>query len=112
MSDRHQLANHIQALEGDHVKAIVLEWLEGTEGSLDEFEQLLEAGSVGTDADELLYGELDEHRTFQPLTEAEMAMKSLQVLEDYKRTRNGVSHERVQEWLDSFGTDNPLPCPR
>jgi hypothetical protein len=94
------------------VKAIVLEWLEGTEGSLDEFEQLLEAGSVGMDADELLYGELDEHRTFQPLTEAEMAMKSLQVLEDYKRTRNGVSHERVQEWLDSFGTDNPLPCPR
>jgi hypothetical protein len=52
----------------------------------------------------VIYGDLDENLTFQPLEEAEMIAKSLQVLEDYKRTRQGISNERVQEWLDSLGT--------
>jgi hypothetical protein len=112
MTDRHQITSHVQLLESDRVKALVLDWLAGTSGSLADFEQLLEADYAVTDAEELSYGELDAHGMFQPLTEAEMAAKSLQVLEEYKRTREGVPHEQVGEWLDSIGTDNPLPCPR
>jgi hypothetical protein len=43
MTDRHQITSHVQLLESDRVKAIVLDWLAGTSGSLDDFEQLLEA---------------------------------------------------------------------
>ena len=112
MTDRHQIANHVQGLDSEQVKALVLDWLAQTDGSLSDFEYLLTAEYAATDEDEAVYGNRDEQGTFQPLTEAEMAAKSLQVLEEYKRTRKGVPHERVREWLDSIGTDNPLPCPK
>ncbi len=41
-----------------------------------------------------------------------MVEGSLQVLEEYKRTGNGISHEQVREWLDSLGTDQPRSCPK
>ncbi len=87
MTNQTAILTHIQELEDHQVKAVVLEWLTGTEGSLAELGQLLE-----TD-DENVYGELDSQGHFQALTEAQMATKSLQVLEEYKRTRQGVSHD-------------------
>jgi hypothetical protein len=102
---KSQLLNQIQAMAGHDVKALVLEWLMGTDGRLEDLEQML-------DGEEIEYGAIDEQGNFQPLTEAERAAQSLQVLEDYKRDRDGVSHEIVSEWLDSIGSENPLPCPK
>jgi hypothetical protein len=116
MIDRQQLANQVQALDGDRVKALVLGWLLETEGRVDNFSELLEetleAEHSLREESNVVYGDIDENLTFQPLEEAEMIAKSLQVLEDYKRTRQGISDERVQKWLDSLGTENPLPCPK
>ncbi|MFM2431601.1 MAG: hypothetical protein RLZZ511_2814 [Cyanobacteriota bacterium] len=102
---KSQLLDQIQAMEGHDVKALVLEWLTGTDGRLEDLEQML-------DGDEVVYGEINEEGRFQSLTETEMVAQSLQVLEEYKRDRDGVSHDRVSEWLDSIGTEHPLPCPK
>jgi hypothetical protein len=48
----------------------------------------------------------------QNLTEAEMISQSIQTLAAYQRDRDGVPHDRVCQWLDSIGTDNPLPRPK
>jgi hypothetical protein len=116
MVDRQLLADQVQALDSDQVKALVLGWLLETEGKVDDFgellEETLEAERPLSEEGNVVYGDLDENLTFQPLEEAEMIAQSLQVLEDYKRTRQGISNERVQEWLDSLGTENPLPCPK
>lgn len=95
-------------MEGHEVKALVLAWLAETAGSLDEFGQLL--GDAA--ADDLTYGEIDPQGNFQALTEAQMASQSLAALEAYKLDRDGVSHDQVGEWLDSIGSEHPLPCPR
>lgn len=105
MTNKSQLLDHIQAMEGHDVKALILAWLMGTDGRLEDLEQML-------DGDAIVYGELDAQGNFQPLTAAEMAAQSLQVLEEYQRNRDGVSHDRVSEWLDSIGSENPLPCPK
>jgi hypothetical protein len=102
---KSQLLNQIQAMAGHDVKALVLAWLTGTDGRLEDLAQML-------DGDDLVYGETNTEGNFQPLTEAEMAAQSLQVLADYQQNRDGVSHDRVSEWLDSIGTENPLPCPK
>jgi hypothetical protein len=112
MTDRYQITDQVQALASTRVKELVLEWLTGTDGSLDDFEKLLETDYVMSDAANLPYGEFDQQGMFQPLTEAEMAVKSLQALATYEQTRAGIPHERVRAWLDSIGTANPLPCPR
>jgi hypothetical protein len=42
MTNKSQLLDHIQAMEGHDVKALVLEWLTGTEGRLEDLEQMLD----------------------------------------------------------------------
>jgi hypothetical protein len=106
MYQKSQIIEHVQSLESHQVKALVLEWLASTETDLNTFEQLLgvddsEASTSTTD-----YGEFDDQGNFQPLNEAERAVKSLKVLEEYQQTREGVTHERVLEWLDNFGSRN------
>lgn len=59
-----------------------------------------------------IYGEFDAALNFQPLTEEQMIHQSLKALEKYRRTGNGIAHTRVQEWVDSLGTDHELPCPQ
>jgi hypothetical protein len=99
-----QILDRIQTLEDHQVKSLVLAWLTDTEGSLAELEILIDQHDV--------YGELDAQGNFQALTEAQMAAQSLQVLEEYQRNRDGVTHDRVVEWLDSIGSENPLSCPQ
>ena len=111
MTDQQAIANHIKALDSERVKALVLGWLSGTSGSLSDFEQLLESEPHTADAAILEYGQLDETLAFQPMTDVEMIESSLQVLEEYKRTGNGVSHERVCDWLD-MGSDQPRSWPK
>jgi hypothetical protein len=111
LTNREQMAEHVQALNGDQVKELVLGWLLGTEGQVDDFTELLEANIEENRLqmeDGGVYGDLDEDLNFHPLTEEEMIAKSLAVLAEYKRTGTGIPHERVQELLDSFGTENAL----
>lgn len=42
MTNKSQLLDHIQAMEGHDVKALVLEWLTGTDGRLEDLEQMLD----------------------------------------------------------------------
>ncbi|MBV8884198.1 MAG: hypothetical protein JO235_09410 [Chroococcidiopsidaceae cyanobacterium CP_BM_RX_35] len=112
MTDQQAITNHVKALDSERVKALVLDWLSGTSGSLSDFEQLVASEPQGAEAAALEYGRLDEKLVFQPMSEAEMVESSLQVLEEYKRTGNGVSHERVREWLDSLGSEQPRSCPK
>jgi hypothetical protein len=107
---KSQLLNQIQSMAGHDVKTLVLEWLRGTDGRLEDLEQMLDGGEV--EYGEVEYGEVDDQGNFQPLTEAAMAAQSLRVLEDYKQNRDGVPHELVSEWLDSIGSENLLPCPK
>ena len=111
MTDQQAIAHHIEALDSNRVKALVLDWLSGTSGSLSDFERLLDSEPRNKDVAALEYGQIDETLAFQSMTDAEMVESSLQVLDEYKRTGNGVLHERVCEWLDSLGTDQPRSCP-
>lgn len=47
---------------------------------------------------------------FEP-DEAEQARLDAEALADYRAGRT-VPHEEVARWLDSWGTDNELPCPK
>jgi hypothetical protein len=103
MTNKSQLLEHIRSMEGHEVKALVVEWLVETEGGWDD---------LGRMVDGQAYGAIDREGNFQVLSEDQMAAESLRVLEEYRRDREGVSHDRVGEWLDSVGSENPLPCPQ
>jgi hypothetical protein len=72
MTYQQAIAHHIEALDSDRVKALVLDWLSKTSGSLSDFERLLESEPQNADVAALEYGQLDETLTFQPMTDAEM----------------------------------------
>lgn len=112
MTAQQAIAHHVEALDSERVKALVLDWLSETSGSLSDFERLLDSEPRNADTAALEYGQIDKKLAFQPMTDAEMVESSLQVLDEYKLTGNGVSHERVREWLDSLGTDQPHSCPK
>ena len=57
-----------------------------------------------------VYGELDASLNFVPRTEAEMVQQSLEVLAHYEG--DGVSHDQVEAWASSLGTDKEQPCPQ
>jgi hypothetical protein len=107
---KQQIVSHIQALESEQVKSLVLNWLVQTSGNVVDFEQLL--AEYENTNDGLVYGELNEDLAFQPMTEVEMVESSLEVLEEYKRSGQSLPNDQVRDWLDSHGTDHPLPCPK
>ena len=109
---QQQIADRLRYLEGDRVKALVLNWLAETNASLLAFERLVEAETDDLDDQPLTYGEFDNGLGFQPLAEADMIKKSLEALEQYQCTGNAISHENVREWVDSLGTDHEFPCPQ
>lgn len=112
MTDQYAIANYIETLESEQVKALVLNWLSMTDGSLSDFERLLASEFQSPDPAVLEYGQIDETLAFQPMSNSRKIESSLQVLEEYKQAGNGIAHERVREWLDSLGTDQPRSCPK
>jgi hypothetical protein len=97
-----QIATQVIELDGDQVKSLVLNWLAQPNCTLPDFQHLLEIGAAPVDS--LVYGELDEALQFHPLTEESQIQQSLEVLAEYRRTKAGVPHPQVREWLDSIGT--------
>jgi hypothetical protein len=108
ISNRQKIANHVQELDGEHVKALVLDWLTVTDASLQDFERLLSTECASAEPDPEAYGELDQTLSFHPLTETQMIYKSLEALEEYRLTGNGIPHEQVREWADNLGADNAI----
>ncbi|TAG71520.1 MAG: hypothetical protein EAZ23_18030 [Oscillatoriales cyanobacterium] len=80
-----QLHAKIQVMSSDAVKAIALSWLNQSNGNL--------------------WGEIDTANEFQPLGEEQTIAMSLSVLEDYQKSKIGISGDRVKEWADSLGSD-------
>jgi hypothetical protein len=108
--ERQQIANHVWELEGDQVKSLFLNWLAATDASLTDFEKLLSTDYAQTNAAETwVYGELDRALNFQPMTEDQMAQQSLDALEEYRNSGNGVSQARLQEWADRRVSNAELP---
>lgn len=108
INNRQKIASHVQELDGEHVKALVLDWLTVPDASLQDFERLLSTESTPVEPESEAYGELDQTLNFHPLIETQMIHKSLEALEEYRLTRNGISHEQVREWVDNLGTDNAI----
>jgi predicted transcriptional regulator len=102
LDTKSEIANQIEALDSEQVKSLVLSWLVETDGNFQDFQKLVETQIA----------DLDDALAVSSETEAERISQSLEALEEYKRTGQGVSHERVQAWIDSLGTDDPLPCPK
>jgi hypothetical protein len=114
-NERQQIANYVQTLGGEQVKALVLDWLSATDASLVDFKRLLETEYMhpsDSDTEELVYGELDQNLSFHPLTEEEMIHAILNTLEDYRNRRGGVPHDQVREWAGTLGADSETSCPQ
>ncbi len=60
MTDPQAIAHQVEALDSERVKALVLNWLSLTSGSLSDFECLLDSEADNVDAAVLEYGQLDE----------------------------------------------------
>lgn len=99
---RQQIVEHLEILPGEQVKTLLLTWLTGTSGDLEDFEQLLTNQLTQTTEELFDVGEIDAALNFQPLTEAQMVQQSQAALKAYRRKGSGVAHERVREWADSL----------
>jgi hypothetical protein len=105
-----QLHAQIQAMPSDSVKAIVLSWLNQSNGNLSDFERLI--AEIAEETEGYQWGEIDTANEFQPLSEEETIARSLAALQDYQTNKTGIGHDRVKQWADSLGTDRELPCPQ
>ncbi|GAA6614551.1 hypothetical protein [Scytonema sp. NUACC26] len=108
--NRESIANRIQAMPSDLVKTAVLRWLL-TPGSLDDLEQTLKEETTLEEESDWEWGEVSASLQFMPLSEQEMVHHSLQALEEYQRTGQGIDHEQMKAWAANLGTDRELPCP-
>jgi hypothetical protein len=105
-----QLHAQIQAMPSDSVKAIVLSWLNQSNGNLSDFERLI--AEIAEETQEYQWGEIDTANQFQSLSEEQTIAQSLAALEDYQTNKTGIPHDRVKQWSDSLGSDRELPCPQ
>lgn len=97
----NQLHAKIQVMPSDAVKAIVLSWLNLSNGNLSDLERLI--AEIAEESDGYQWGEIDTAKEFQPLSEEETIARSLTALEDYQTSKTGISGDRVKEWADSLG---------
>jgi hypothetical protein len=109
---KQQILGYLEVLTGEEVKIILLQWLSGSDGNLEDFERLLTNQSTQEVEKSFEYGNINAELNFQPLTEVQMIQQSKSVLENYQSKGSGVAHNLVREWVDSLGTDEELPCPR
>ncbi|MEG3862977.1 hypothetical protein [Microcoleus sp. herbarium12] len=103
-----QLHAQVQAMPSDSVKAIVLSWLNLSNGNLSDLERLI--AEIAEESEGYQWGEIDTENQFQPLGEEQTIAMSLSVLEDYQKSKTGISGDRVKEWADSLGSDVLANC--
>ena len=106
---RTELAARIQHLPAEQIKRAVLQWLGTEEGDLMDLEQTL---TQDTHQPQMVYGTVDHHNTFVPLTDEEMIAQSLESLEEYQQSGHSIPATTMESWVDSLDSDNPLPCPQ
>ena len=82
-----QLHAQIQAMPSDSVKAIVLSWLNQSNGNLSDFERLI--AEIAEETEGYQWGEIDTAKEFQPLSEEETIALSLAALQDYQTNKTG-----------------------
>ncbi|MEG4302532.1 hypothetical protein [Microcoleus sp. D3_18a_C4] len=83
-----QLHAKIQAMPSDSVKAIVLSWLNQSNGiDLSDFERLI--AEMAEETEGYQWGEIDTANEFQPLSEEETIALSLAALQDYQKNKTG-----------------------
>ena len=92
-----QLAEHLQTLSGEQVKALILQWLLTSDASIAGLNQQLMAMETTMEL-----GEIDINGRFQPLSEAAMVEQSLVALEHYQQTGVAIPHDRIQQWASSL----------
>ena len=79
-------------------------------GNLSDLERLIAENTDLTQ--DYQWGEINTENQFESLGEAETIARSLEVLQDYRTNKKGISHDRVKQWAESLGTDGELPCPQ
>jgi len=98
-----QLAEHLQSLSGEQVKALILQWLLTSDASITGLNQQLMAMESAMEL-----GEIDANGQFQPLSEAAMVEQSLAALKHYQQSGAAIPHDRIQQWANSLdGSYNP-----
>jgi hypothetical protein len=108
---RQELATYLQDLPAEKVKTAVIKWLgTGTEDIADLRQNL--SLEIESNEPQMIYGSIDSNLNFSPLTEEEMISQSLEALNEYQQSGQGVSQQAMSEWADSLGTDDELSCPR
>jgi hypothetical protein len=90
------------------LKAAIQDWL-ASDGSFDAFDAALEAHHAQPDSYQ--WGEIDDRQEFVLLSEQQMVQKSLEALEQHRRTGIGFTHEQVEEWAVRLGTERESACP-
>ncbi len=95
-----QLAEHLQALSGEQVKALILQWLLTSDATVVELNQQLMAMESAME-----FGEIDTDGEFHPLSEVAMVEQSLAALKHYQQTGIAISHDRIQQWASSLDSN-------
>ena len=112
---RQQIASQLEAYHSlEALKAAVQDWITASDCSLDAFEKALEAHQEDdfsfTDED---WRELERQGlAFEGDADAVTRDEHMRRIQHYRETGEAVSHDKVVAWLDSWGTDNELPCPK
>lgn len=108
---RQELAISIEDLPAEEVKAAIIQWLNKKEGNIADLKQNLFLEKE-YDNSATIYGTTDNNLNFVPLTEEEMIAQSVDVLNKYQLDKRSISHQKIEQWAASLGTDNELPCPK
>ena len=58
----------------------------------------------------LMKAAIEDYVSREEIYEREKA-EDMERWERYKLTGHGIPQEKVDEWLESWGTENELPCP-
>ena len=98
-----QLHAKIQVMSSDAVKAIALSGLNQSNGNLSDLERLIT--EITEESEGYQWGEIDTANEFQPLSEKQTIAISLAALQDYQKSKTGISGDRVKEWADNLGSD-------
>ena len=59
----------------------------------------------------LMKAAIEEYVTREETYEREKA-EDMQRWQNYKLSGHAIPHQAVEEWLDSWGSENELPCPK